>query len=79
MEDEKEEQRVTKGDREEKMREKKGKRGKVALQHSWGTNFMWREALLLLVWTLPYQHLKCTHKCTQGISASSTLNTLRWP
>lgn len=39
MEDEKEEQRVTKGDREEKTREKKGKRGKVALQHFLGNEF----------------------------------------
>ena len=39
MEDEKEEQRVTKSDREEKLREKKGKRGKVALQHFLGNEF----------------------------------------
>lgn len=45
MEDEKEEQRVTKSDREEKMREKKGKRGKVALQHFLGNEILCGEKL----------------------------------
>lgn len=68
----KEWQKVTE---KKKWGKRKEKGVKLLSNIFWGTNFMWREALLLLVWTLPYQHLKCT----QGMMVPSTLDALRWP